>query len=332
MPNHALSNDHHDLGGGSAGSAGAMGDGSPNGPAPTCSTPSAPLTTKRVLVLNMSAGTNDAPLDLFDDFEIVKIEHLDEWLASVVIDEHLLVAVWGGDGSCRAVAEHLVGTGAQMLPCPGGTFNHFAHAAELVTADDVKRALTNGEIRNVDVGMASGKVFLNNANLGWYVDLVERRERYEKRMPRKMAKLLSLVVQSVRIHRTFVTIDGMDEPVWMVWVGNGEYSLAPRELTEREDMSDGLLDVRVLKLHRRMPKLRAFLTLVSGRAETFEGLDRRLVPSFSLRLRRPLVPASLDGEVMRLQNPIELHCQRNGLRLIVPKPVVPNGSEMTSSG
>ena len=279
--------------------------------------------TNRVLVLNASAGTNDAPLELFDDFEIVKIQHLDEWLASVVIDEHLLVAVWGGDGSCRAVAEHLVGTGARMLPCPGGTFNHFAHAAELVTNDDVKRALTDGEIRNVDVGIASGKVFLNNANLGWYVDLVERRERYEARMPRKLAKFLSLAVQSVRIHRTFVTIDGMDEPVWMIWVGNGKYSLSPGELNEREDLSDGLLDVRVLKLRGRIPKLRAFLTLVSGRAESYEGLDRRLVPSFSMRLHKPLVPASLDGEVMRLQNPIELRCLRNGLRLVVPKLDVP---------
>jgi diacylglycerol kinase family enzyme len=236
--------------------------------------------------------------------------------------------VWGGDGSCRAVAQHLVGTGARMIPCPGGTFNHFAHAADLSTEGDVRSALDGGKVRDVDVGIANGNVFLNNANLGWYVDLVERRERYELRMPRMAAKLLSLIVQSFRIHRTIVSIDGADEPVWVVWVGNGRYSLSPTELAERDDLSDGQLDVRVLKLHHRLPKFRAFVKLVSGRAENYEGLDRRIVPAFSLRPRRSMVSASLDGEVLKLRTPIDLTCRRNGLRLVVPdRPV--QGKEKT---
>ena len=63
-----------------------------------------------------------------------------------------------------------------MLPCPGGTFNHFANAANLHDVDDVRRALADGEVREVDVGFARRKVFLNNANLGWYVDLLDRRQ------------------------------------------------------------------------------------------------------------------------------------------------------------
>ena len=278
-----------------------------------------PGARRKVLVRNTGAGDNGFPEGVFDDFDVVEIDALKAWADTAVFDENVLVAVWGGDGTCRAVAEHLVGTRARLLPCPGGTFNHFAHAAQVHSVDDVRSALLDGETREVDVGVAGRSVFLNNASLGWYVDLVARRERYERRMPRKLAKLLSAIVQSTRIHRSTATVDGVAENVWMVWVGNGRYSMALGDLTERSDMSDGVLDVRVLKLRHRLPKLRAFATVVSGRTESFDDLDRRLVSSAMLQVRKPIVPMTLDGELMTLASPVQMRCVPNGLRLLVPR-------------
>ncbi len=138
---------------------------------------------QRVVVRNAAAGSGDFPKELFYEFQTVDIRDLDVWAKTAVFDENLLVAVWGGDGSCRAVAGHLVGTESRMLPCPGGTLNHFAHSVELHTVEDVRRALRTGETREVDVGWAGDAIFLNNASLGWYVDLVARRERYGRSMP-----------------------------------------------------------------------------------------------------------------------------------------------------
>lgn len=278
-------------------------------------------TNLHVVVVNESAGADGFPAELFEGFRVIDIKNLNGWATSTVLNEDLLVAVWGGDGSCRAVAELLVGTRACMLPCPGGTFNHFANAASLHDVDDVQRALADGEMREVDVGFAGRNVFLNNANLGWYVDLVARRERYERVLPRKLAKLFSVIVQSGRIHRSLVTIDGVAEAVWMVWIGNGRFSMSLSELAERDNLSGGLLDVRVLKLRRRMPKLRAFVTLVSGHTESFDDLDRRLVSSATLCVRKRVVPMALDGELMKLTSPIEMRCVLNGLRLLVPHAV-----------
>ncbi len=131
--------------------------------------------------------------------------------------------------------------------------------------------------------------------------------------------MLSLIVQSGRIHGSIVTVDGVVETVWMVWVGNGRYSMSPEELSHRENLSDGILDVRVLKLRRRLPKLRAFMTVLTGRTKQFEDLERRFVSSASLQVRKRVVPMTLDGELVTLPSPIQLRCQFNGLRLLVPR-------------
>ena len=49
----------------------------------------------------------------------------------------------------------------------------------------------------------------------------------------------------------------------MVWIGNGEFSLDPMRLTERIDIADGRLDLRILRAGGRLPKLGALATLLA---------------------------------------------------------------------
>ena len=274
---------------------------------------------RRVLVFNDAAGSGSPPEHIFDKFERVPVLETTEALSERTLDADTLVAVWGGDGTCRSVAGLLNGTNAALLPCPGGTHNHFARAAGIESVDDVEKAIHSESTELVDVGMFGNEVFLNNANVGWYVDLVERRQRFESRMPRKLAKGLALLVQLGRTRRFRVMIDGIEERVWMVWIGNGRFALAPTALTQRDDLGDGMLDLRILRAGSHLPKLRAFLVLLSGRAEESSGLDRRIVPAIDLTFKRPIVRVALDGELAVARSPVRVRCVTRSLSLRVPE-------------
>ena len=287
--------------------------------------------TRQILVHNAGAGRSqvEVPQDHFPGFEPVSIEDAVPAVTQARDSGSLeTVAVWGGDGTMRSVAELLAGTDVDLLACPGGTHNHFARDLGLADLDAVDASLRATRRVRIDVGMAANNVFLNNANAGWYVELVARREQLERRMPRPLAKALSVIWQLGRTRRLRVALDGQPARVWMIWIGNGRFSTEPGRLATRDDQADGVLDVRLLRAEGRMPKLRVFLSLVGlalrGRDPVDSPLvERRLVEACTLTFRRESVRLALDGELLRLPSPVHFSCRARALSVLVPPPAPP---------
>ena len=282
--------------------------------------------TRQILVHNAGAGRSqtEVPERHFPGFVPVPIEDAVYAIAQARDSASLeTVAVWGGDGTMRSVAELLAGTDVDLLACPGGTHNHFARDLGLIDLDAVDAARRATRRVRIDVGMAANHVFLNNANAGWYVELVARRERLERRLPRPLAKALSVIWQLGRTRRLRVALDGQPAKVWMIWIGNGRFSTEPGRLATRDDQADGVLDVRLLRAEGRMPKLRVFGSLVGlamrGRDPVDSPLlERRLVESCTFTFRRESVRFALDGELLRLSSPVRFTCRARALSVLVP--------------
>ena len=68
----------------------------------------------------------------------------------------------------------------------------------------------------------------------------------------------------------------------------------------------------------RLPKLKALVALLGGRAERSVLLDRRLVTACDLRFHRPVIGVALDGEIVRLATPLRVRCVPGALRLRSP--------------
>ena len=283
-------------------------------------------TQRCLLVHNQGSGTgstggDDIPDDIGHRFELVTIDHAVDTITTA-LDAHTLsmVAVWGGDGSIRSVAQLLAGTDVALLACPGGTHNHFATDVGLDTVDAVRNALASPRHESVDVGIAGDQVFLNNANTGWYVDLVSRRQRLEERMPRRLAKILSVLIQLFRLRRLYVELDGKAHTVWVAWVGNGRFGMEPGTLAERDGLANGKLDVRLLLAKGRFPKLRALTALIQGEATSSPLMVRRVVDECTFSFRRESVRFALDGELTRLVSPVQVVCRPSSLSVIVGPP------------
>lgn len=98
----------------------------------------------------------------------------------------------GGDGSLAPIADVAIERGLPFVCVPAGTRNHFARDAGL-NRDDPLAALAafRGIERPVDVGWVDDRLFLNNVSLGFYADLIDRRERHRRRSE-SLARLKAL--------------------------------------------------------------------------------------------------------------------------------------------
>ncbi|MES2888365.1 MAG: diacylglycerol kinase family protein [Pseudomonadota bacterium] len=95
-----------------------------------------------------------------------------------------VVAV-GGDGTLNAVAQAAHAIGCPMGVIAQGTFNYFARTHVLpVEPAEATRVLLTSQPVPVQVAAVNDRVFLVNASLGLYPDLLEDRERYKSRFGR----------------------------------------------------------------------------------------------------------------------------------------------------
>ena len=96
-----------------------------------------------------------------------------------------VVVAAGGDGTINAVANVVIGSGCPFGVLPQGTFNYFGrvHAIPQDTAA-AARALLGARITPVQAGQVNGRLFLVNASLGLYPQLLEDREDWKAQLGR----------------------------------------------------------------------------------------------------------------------------------------------------
>ncbi|WP_433256222.1 bifunctional phosphatase PAP2/diacylglycerol kinase family protein [Streptosporangium sp. CA-135522] len=224
-----------------------------------------------------------------------------------------VLAVAGGDGTVNRGAQAALEHRRPLLVIPAGTLDHFAGALGLRDPEDAMAAYRSGGVVAVDVGEVAGRIFLNNAGLGVYPEMVDRREAVEQRVGKWPALLWALG----RVLRTAepdeVVIDGVPQRMWLLFVGNCRYDSRGAAPRLRRRLEDGLLDVRLLTAASRLPRLRAFTSVLLGGI----GLSRHYQqwqadtlrvssPSGALRLARDGETCTVPGEVEFTKRPRSL--------------------------
>jgi len=195
-------------------------------------------------------------------------------------DPPRVLGVAGGDGSVSAVAHAARMHDVPLLLVPGGTFNHFARTVGVPDVVHAVRALQRGEGVAVDVAELTFEddppvTVTNAASIGLYPALIDERDRFAKRL----GKRLGLVVAAWRVlddaQPLDVEIAGRRRRVWSVVasVDPNDSSLAAP--LQRARLSGGVLDVRVLDVGSRW---RALAGLAFGRRSRAVLRAVRLLP------------------------------------------------------
>ncbi|HET9206156.1 MAG TPA: diacylglycerol kinase family protein [Burkholderiaceae bacterium] len=247
-------------------------------------------------------------------------------------DEGIVVAA-GGDGTVNAVAQAAHDTGCRLGVLPQGTFNYFGRTHGIPTdIEEATRALLVAHVRPVQVGLVNDRVFLVNASLGLYPDLLEDREHFKSRFGRtRLVAAVAAFATLLREHRglrLWIELAGQEREVRAstLFVGNNRLQLDQVGIDQRHGIENGKIAAVMLKPVGTVAMLGLLLRGALGtlgeaeHIESFEFQQMKVRPWLPYGTRRVKVAA--DGEIMWLRTPLDLRVSPRSLFLMVP-PAVP---------
>ena len=166
-----------------------------------------------------------------------------------------VIAVYGGDGTVKEAVCSLRGSRVPLAIFPGGTGN--ALATDLGLPHDLAQAVAlvcgaPTQLRPVDMGQIGEHVFILRASMGLETELLRGTDRQLKDQFGKLAYPLTALQQfgnqpAARYHITIAGREFEAEGVQCAIANSAQMGVAGLALAQRVDVSDGLLDVIILK-------------------------------------------------------------------------------------
>jgi diacylglycerol kinase family enzyme len=225
-----------------------------------------------------------------------------------------------GAGACG-----LAGTGKPMGLLPLGTLNHFARDLGIpADLEEAVRIVVEGKVREVDVGEANGRVFVNNSSIGLYPDAVSLRDAWLERHSRHkwvaMGRAALNTLRRFPVVRLTLRMDGGGVSVTtpMVFIGNNRYETRFFSLGKRAALDGGELWVYLARDAGRLGFVKLGLRALAGRLDDsrdFQGLGLK---ELTVEDRRRLLKVAFDGEVCHLAPPLHYQIRPGALRVMVP--------------
>ncbi|MCO8270475.1 diacylglycerol kinase [Actinoplanes sp. TRM 88003] len=271
-----------------------------------------PAARKGVLLINPRSGDGAAARAGLDaaaasrGIEVITLgpgDDLAELAEQAVRDGADVLGMAGGDGSQALVATTAMRHGLPFVCVPAGTRNHFALDLGLDRTDvaGALDAYTDGVERVVDLGSVNDRIFVNNASLGVYAEVV-RAKGYRKAKIRTWGRLLPDLL-GPEAAPSALEFDSPEGPpisgVSLVLVSNNPYDLS------RVGRSGG---------RPRLDTGRLGIVAVRGARPAGEFIAKK----FTVRSTAD-VPAGVDGEAILLTPPLVFRSLPGALRVRVPR-------------
>lgn len=234
------------------------------------------------------------------------------------------VVAAGGDGTVSAVAGALAGGEVPLGVLPSGTFNNFARDLGLpLDLEDAARVIAAGRVRAVDVGEVNGRVFVNNSSVGLYPLAVREREAARRVLPKTVAMSFAALRTLARLPlfrlRLRLGAGVLPRRTPILFVGNNVYEMALLAPQRRARLDAGVLSVVVVRHATRRGLVWMALRALVRRLDARRDLELLTLERLAVeprRLRRLLVSA--DGELLRLEPPLDYRIRPGALRVLAP--------------
>jgi YegS/Rv2252/BmrU family lipid kinase len=233
------------------------------------------------------------------------------------------VLVAGGDGTLNEAVQSLAhsDTAVGYLPC--GTVNIWARETGLpLDLQDAARAILEGTIQRVDLGIAGERYFLLMAGIGFDGEVVRRARSLERH--KKRLGVLPYVVSSLATAPLYrgadveLRYDGIIRRVQalMLVVGNTRLYGGYFRLTPNAVANDGWLDLCVIKGKGFLSLARQSLPILVSRSVSYSDTELVRVKSLTIRGDESL-PLQVDGELIGT-TPVRIGIAPRALNAIIP--------------
>ncbi len=243
-----------------------------------------------------------------------------------------LIVVGGGDGTLGCAARILVERGGDTALgiLPLGTRNHLARELGIpLDLAGAAKVIASRNSRRIDVAWAADELFLNNASIGLYPEMVglrddaQRRNRIAKWMAAIPASIATL--RRIRHHRLRLRSAGQDREIVtpMLFVGNNHYEIEEGHPGKRSALDAGLLSIFAIGPSHRFQLIGFFVRSLLGRTRRerdFVAIGD--VAEMEVGGPSRSVEIALDGEVTELNLPFTFRIDPLALTVIAPPPPV----------
>jgi diacylglycerol kinase family enzyme len=232
----------------------------------------------------------------------------------------------GGDGTVSAVAAALAGTPMPLGILPLGTLNHFAKDLDLpIGLTAAVGTIATARPLKVDVADVNGRVFVNNASIGFYPHVVRRREVQREHLGSD--KWVAMCFAILRVLRRFPTVrvrlemqdHTMLQTTPFVFVGNNQYEMSLLDIGRRLRLDNGYLTVYAANHMGRFGLLRLVLRALAGRLEQTQDFVYHRVREVWIESGKRRLLMALDGEIVRMPQPLHFRTRPKALTVLVPR-------------
>ena len=242
------------------------------------------------------------------------------------------VFVAGGDGSVRAAVEGLVGSPTAMGALPAGTMNVWAQELGLPRLTRLRRdalarsakALANGRIQSVDVGICGQRTFLLWAGVGLdgvIVDQMEgaRQGRRHFSLPKYLAAA-AWKVSSWKGQELSLDVDGTQingHYLFAVMSNTRSYAGGLAEISPQACLDDGEMDLWLFSGDSIQKALQHAWRLLRGEHVRSPEVEFVKFRQLSIESDSPLV-TQLDGDPFTYGTRLDVAVRSQALQALMP--------------
>lgn len=233
----------------------------------------------------------------------------------------------GGDGTLSLGARTFRESGHVLGLLPLGTMNLAARSLGIpLDPLEACRALACGEPVPFDLGAANGVTFIHHVSLGVHPKLIRLRNAitHGSRFQKMMASLRTVPYVIRRPPRLRINVE--TEKGSRAWTTPGlivsNNPFGPGHIPYADDPGSRCLGVYIAESSRWIDLSRAALDLMTGRLREETPIDiataRQVRISALAGDQRQGFRASIDGELVKFEDPIEISCIPAALSVLAP--------------
>jgi diacylglycerol kinase family enzyme len=296
-----------------------------------------PVTSTAHVIMNQHSGADDKAV-LTTEIETAFAAH--GWQVEFVLADRRdlrsrtqqtvaqapgAIVVAGGDGTINTVASACVEAKRPLGLVPAGTFNYVARNLGVPTeVSEAVAVIVNGWVREVDIGEINGRIFLNNAGIGLYAQMLERREQDKRRFGRsRMIAFFSGMRCLLSLHPLYaveVLADGQTarHQTTTLFFGCNALQLGDFNVTAAECLRHQKLAVLLLKLHSRWEASVAACAALLGRLDEAYTTEAFCASSIRVQTGRRALKVAIDGEIVLLRSPLDVRLRPGALQVFAP--------------
>lgn len=241
----------------------------------------------------------------------------------------LLVAV-GGDGTINAIVAAALQHKLPLAVLPQGTFNFFGRTHGIPeTTDAGIDVLLHGRLVPVQVARVNDRIFIVNASVGLYPQVLEDREAWKQRFGRSrliafFSGLATLLrgYHSLRLQITDANGKTRELRTPTLVVANNALQLELIGIDDASRIDSGHLVAITLKHVGKLQMIGLMLRGALGKlgdAERVETFGFRRM-SVATRRGKHRFKIALDGEIFQITAPLTFEALPDALQLLVPQP------------